>query len=145
MSTAILKLSENGELQRIHDKWLMRSACSSQGTQFEVDQLELTSFRGLFVICGLACFIALLIYFALTFRQFTKHYPSLSESSGRSLQSGSLKRFFSFVDEKEETVKARSKRKYAEGSSSRMEADDLSLDNYKSSRKNRDLSPDASK
>ncbi|KAD7479123.1 hypothetical protein E3N88_02259 [Mikania micrantha] len=30
MSTAILKLSENGELQRIHDKWLMRSACSSQ-------------------------------------------------------------------------------------------------------------------
>ncbi|GFY87745.1 glutamate receptor 3.6 [Actinidia rufa] len=30
MSTAILKLSEDGELQRIHDKWLMRSACSSQ-------------------------------------------------------------------------------------------------------------------
>lgn len=145
MSTAILKLSENGELQRIHDKWLMRSACSSQGKQFEVDQLELTSFRGLFLICGLVCFIALLIYFALTFRQFTKHYPSLSESSGRSLQSGSLKRFISFVDEKEETVKARSKRKCAEESSSRMEADDLSFDNYKCRRKDGDLSLDASK
>ncbi|MDG6100465.1 transporter substrate-binding domain-containing protein, partial [Alteromonas sp. ZYF713] len=64
MSTAILKLSENGELQRIHDKWLMRSACSSQNTKFEVDQLELKSFQGLFFICGLACFIALIIYIA---------------------------------------------------------------------------------
>ncbi|MCL7023811.1 hypothetical protein MKW94_000673, partial [Papaver nudicaule] len=27
MSTAILTLSENGDLQRIHDKWLSRSAC----------------------------------------------------------------------------------------------------------------------
>ncbi|KAL1370655.1 hypothetical protein AAHE18_01G076600 [Arachis hypogaea] len=26
VSTAILKLSENGDLQRIHDKWLTRSA-----------------------------------------------------------------------------------------------------------------------
>ena len=36
MSTAILKLSENGDLQRIHDKWLMRSACTAQGTTTEV-------------------------------------------------------------------------------------------------------------
>lgn len=138
MSTAILKLSENGDLQRIHDKWLMRSACSSQGTTFEVDQLELTSFQGLFVICGLACVLALIIYFALIVRQFTKHYPTSRESSGRSVGSGTLQTFFSFVDEKEETVKARSKRKYTEGSSSRGNEDDTSTDNYKSSR--RDLS-----
>ncbi|KAJ0098236.1 hypothetical protein Patl1_29290 [Pistacia atlantica] len=51
MSTAILHLSENGDLQRIHDKWLLKSACSSQGTKHEVDQLHLNSFWGLFVMC----------------------------------------------------------------------------------------------
>lgn len=131
MSTAILKLSENGELQRIHDKWLMRSACASQGMKFEVDQLPLTSFQGLFFICGLACFVALIIYFGLIGRQFTKHYPALSESTGRSIRSGPVQTFFSFVDEKEETIKARSKRKYTEGSSSRTETDDMSMDNSK--------------
>ncbi|XP_023767390.1 glutamate receptor 3.6 [Lactuca sativa] len=142
MSTAILKLSENGELQRIHDKWLLRSACSSQGTQFEVDKLELTSFKGLFLICGLACFLALLIYFVLTIRQFTKHYPTLAESTGRSVRSGSLQTFFSFVDKKEETIRTRSKRKYSEGSSSMMNGDDSSIDNYSNKR---DMSLNASK
>ncbi|KAK2657656.1 hypothetical protein Ddye_010708 [Dipteronia dyeriana] len=33
MSVAILQLSENGDLQRIHDKRLTRSACSSQGAK----------------------------------------------------------------------------------------------------------------
>ncbi|KAI3794341.1 hypothetical protein L1987_36971 [Smallanthus sonchifolius] len=134
MSTAILKLSENGELQRIHDKWLMRSACSSQGTQFEVDQLELASFQGLFLICGLVCFLALIIYIALTIHQFYQLYPTLSESSGRSVRSGPLQTFVSFVDEKEETIKARSKRKYSEGSSSRTDVENASIQNYKCSR-----------
>ncbi|KAI7738381.1 hypothetical protein M8C21_008444, partial [Ambrosia artemisiifolia] len=134
ISTAILKLSETGELQRIHDKWLMRSACSSQGTKFEVDQLELTSFRGLFIVCGLVCFLALLIYIALIVRQFYKHYPMLSESSGRSVRSGPLQTFVSFVDEKEETIKARSKRKYSEASSYRTDVDNASTQNYKCSR-----------
>ncbi|GAB4848373.1 hypothetical protein Ancab_003068 [Ancistrocladus abbreviatus] len=46
LSTAILKLSESGELQRIHDKWLMSSACSSQDSTLAVDRLELKSFWG---------------------------------------------------------------------------------------------------
>ncbi|KAK1410533.1 hypothetical protein QVD17_37070 [Tagetes erecta] len=133
MSTAILKLSETGELQRIHDKWLLRSACSSQGTQYEVDQLELTSFRGLFLICGLVCFLALIIYITLTVRQFYKLYPALTESTGRSVRSGPLQTFVSFVDEKEDLVKARSKRKYSEASSSRIDVDDASMRNYKCS------------
>ncbi|KAK9995513.1 hypothetical protein SO802_020199 [Lithocarpus litseifolius] len=61
MSTAILKLSENGDLQRIHDKLLMRSACTAQGTTIEVDQLQLKSFQGLFVLCGFACLLALYV------------------------------------------------------------------------------------
>ncbi|XP_071735342.1 glutamate receptor 3.6-like [Rutidosis leptorrhynchoides] len=140
LSTAILMLSENGELQRIHDKWLMRSACASQGSISEADQLELTSFQGLFLICGLVCFIALIIYFALIIRQFSKHYPALSESAGRSVQSGPIQTFITFVDEKEETIKARSKRKYTEGSSSRTETDDLSNDNYKCIKRDLSLS-----
>ncbi|PON82754.1 hypothetical protein TorRG33x02_215300 [Trema orientale] len=44
MSTAILKLSENGSLQRIHGKWLMRSACSSEGAKHDVDRLQMKSF-----------------------------------------------------------------------------------------------------
>ncbi|KAL8194071.1 hypothetical protein R6Q57_026313 [Mikania cordata] len=134
MSTAILKLSENGELQRIHDKWLMRSACSSQGTKYEVDQLELASFKGLFMICGSVCFLAFIIYIALTIREFYKHYPMLSESTGRSVRSGPLQTFVSFVDEKEETIRARSKRKYSEGSSSRTDVDNVSIQSYKCSR-----------
>ncbi|KAE8680966.1 hypothetical protein F3Y22_tig00111356pilonHSYRG00021 [Hibiscus syriacus] len=33
LSTAILRLSENGELQKIHDKWLINSECSIQINQ----------------------------------------------------------------------------------------------------------------
>lgn len=139
MSTAILELSENGELQRIHDKWLMRSACSSQATQFEVERLELSSFKGLFGICGLVCLLALIIYFARIIHKFTKHYPTDIESSGRSLQSGRLQTFISFVGEKEETITAHSKRKHFEGSSSKTNANDESIYSNKISR--RDLSP----
>ncbi|XP_023767391.1 glutamate receptor 3.6 [Lactuca sativa] len=142
MSTAILELSENGELQRIHDKWLMRSACSSQGTKFEVEQLELTSFKGLFIICGIVCLLALIIYFAQIIHQFIKHYPTLSESTGRSLQSGRLQTFISFVDERKETVTTHSKRKHFEGSSSGMNANDESIYSNKTSR--RDLSLNSS-
>ncbi|XP_031093554.1 glutamate receptor 3.6-like isoform X1 [Ipomoea triloba] len=134
MSTAILKLSENGELQRIHDKWLLRSACTSQNTKLEVDRLELKSFAGLFSICAVACFLALLVYFILLTRQFTRYYsdpeqPS-SSAGGGSSRSARLQTFLSFVDEKEETAKSRSiKRKQMEGDSARSIDDDDSYVN----------------
>lgn len=140
MSTAILKLSENGELQRIHDKWLIRSACSSQGAKFEVDRLELKSFKGLFIICGLACFLALFIYLLLIIRQYTKHKPDLPEPSGRSLRLRRLKTFISFVDGKEESVKSRSKKKLKQASSRTSNGDDLSVNGNKGTR--RDSSSD---
>ncbi|XP_059440447.1 glutamate receptor 3.6-like [Corylus avellana] len=64
MSTAILKLSETGDLQKLHDKWLTRSACNSKDVKQEVEQISLKSFKGLFLLCGLACFVAL-IFFSL--------------------------------------------------------------------------------
>ncbi|XP_065855573.1 glutamate receptor 3.6-like [Euphorbia lathyris] len=121
MSTAILKLSENGDLQRIHDKWLMRSACSSASTTLEVDQLALRSFSGLFAICGLTCLIALLLYFGKMFRLFSRHNSSDQvSSSGPSLTSSRLQTFMSFIDEKEES-KHRSKRRQLEMISRRGE------------------------
>ncbi|CAL5197393.1 unnamed protein product [Lathyrus oleraceus] len=114
LSTAILELAENGDLQRIHDKWLLSSACRSQGAKLEVDRLNLKSFWGLYLVCGLACFLALLIYLIQTLRQYKKHSPDELESTGQGPGSSRLRTFLSFVDEKEEIVKNRSKRRQME-------------------------------
>ncbi|PIN08295.1 Glutamate-gated kainate-type ion channel receptor subunit GluR5 [Handroanthus impetiginosus] len=63
LSTSILQLSENGELQRIHDKWLSREGCSGQTNPTDESRLSLKSFWGLFLICAVACLIALIIFF----------------------------------------------------------------------------------
>ncbi|CAI9758070.1 unnamed protein product [Fraxinus pennsylvanica] len=118
MSTAILRLSENGDLQRIHDKWLLGSACSLQGAKLEVDRLSLTIFEGLFLICGLACLLALVIYFIKMIRLFIR-LRSESESPGESSISQRLQTFLSFADEKEEEVKACSMRRQQEWASTR--------------------------
>ncbi|KAJ0753652.1 putative periplasmic binding protein-like I [Helianthus annuus] len=136
ISSTILKLSENGELQRIHDKWLTRSACSSQGAKTAVDRLELKSFKGLFFICGLACCIALFIYLGLTIHQYAKHKPDLLEPSTRSLKPGRLKTFISFVDEKHESVKARTQKRLEEARSrASLDGNDLSVNGSRSSRR----------
>ncbi|KAK7816297.1 glutamate receptor 3.6 [Quercus suber] len=77
---------------RIHDKWLTSSACSSEGAKQDVDRLPLKSFWGLFLLCGSACFLALLLYLIKMAREYMRH------SDG----SSSKKSFFSFVKEKEE-------------------------------------------
>lgn len=108
MSTAILALSENGDLQRIHDKWLTRSACSSQNDELDADRLHLSSFWGLFLICGVACFLALLVYFILMLRKFMRHVPPTAPESaahGSSRSSRSFHTFLSFVDDREEDTK----------------------------------------
>ncbi|KAH7669334.1 glutamate receptor ionotropic plant protein [Dioscorea alata] len=112
MSTAILALSENGDLQKIHDKWLTRGACSSTTDELDSNRLNLSSFWGLFLICGIACFIALLVYLVQMVRQFIRHSvgEEISSSERGSTRSGrSLHRFLSFVDDREEDVKNRSR------------------------------------
>ncbi|KAG6701748.1 hypothetical protein I3842_07G001600 [Carya illinoinensis] len=81
MSTAILTLSENGGLQRLHDKWLTRSACSSEGTKQGVDRLQLQSFWD--------------SSYSMI-REYTRHSGQISPQSGR------LRSFLSFVKEKED-------------------------------------------
>ncbi|KAH9608496.1 hypothetical protein KSS87_019958 [Heliosperma pusillum] len=119
-STAILTLSENGDLQRTSDKWLQKSACSSQDTQLAVDKLQLKSFWGLYLIIGIACLLALIVYFGLILKQFTRHYSTEDvEPNGLATQSSRLQTFLSFVDEKEEEIKRRFKKRQIEGGSTR--------------------------
>lgn len=126
LSTAILRLSENGDLQRIHDKWLMKSACTSQASKFEVDRLQLNSFWGLFLICGLACLLALSIYLFQMVRQYSEHYSEELGSSEQTSRSASLHRFLSFADEKEEAFRSRSKRKQMQEASVRSINEEIS-------------------
>ncbi|KAK0605580.1 hypothetical protein LWI29_028366 [Acer saccharum] len=132
MSTAILQLSENGDLQRIHDKWLTRRACSSQGAKQEIDMLQLKSFWGLFAMCGFSCLLAFLVFLMQIIRQFSRHYPDLEEelgepSSRSSLQTARLQTFISFVGEKEEVIKSRSKKRKMEKASIRSTEEDQSV------------------
>ncbi|GLT58841.1 hypothetical protein SLA2020_317020 [Shorea laevis] len=124
MSTAILALAENGDLQRIHDKWLQQSSCSSDSTEIESDRLHLSSFWGLFLICGIACFIALLIYFLQIFQLLGKVPPPESASPEPSThRTGRLQRLLSLMDEKEDPSKSHGKKRKVERSLS----DDIEL------------------
>ncbi|KAH0900747.1 hypothetical protein HID58_040250 [Brassica napus] len=119
MSTAILGLSETGKLQKIHDKWLSKSNCSNlNGSQSDDDpeQLKLRSFWGLFLLCGIACFIALFIYFFMIVRDFCNHHKKPEEEeatvpSPEGSRSKTLQTFLAYFDEKEAESNRRLKRK----------------------------------
>lgn len=101
MSTAILTLSEGGQLQKIHDMWLSTDTCTSNGSEADSSQLSLNSFWGLFLITGLASIASLLVYMIRLLRQFSqRNLPS--QPPARTLSSRSaifLKSFASYVDE----------------------------------------------
>ncbi|XP_059318124.1 glutamate receptor 3.4-like isoform X2 [Lycium ferocissimum] len=121
LSTAILQLSENGELQRIHDKWLPTNGCSSQNNQVDDTRLSLKSFWGLYVICGGACAVALIVFFCRVYFQFLRYAPEIEEpeisepesarSSRRTFGSRSFKDLIGFVDKREAEIKEILKRK----------------------------------
>ncbi|KAK6160845.1 hypothetical protein DH2020_004226 [Rehmannia glutinosa] len=117
LSTAILTLSENGDLQRIHDKWLTTSACSSDNTELESDRLHLKSFWGLYLLCGIACFVALMIYFLQIVHRFRQTAPDayVSERTGGS-RSKRLQTLLSLIDEKEDQSRGERKRRKLEKS-----------------------------
>lgn len=123
MSTAILKLSENGGLQRIHDKWLTRSSCRSEEEKQGMDRLDLQSFWGLFLITGIACFVSLLCYIIQMAYSYQKHYSKNNNNNVQfSSRSARLRSFLSFVNEKEEEDKCSENRIKKEKSSSRRVA-----------------------
>ncbi|MCH85170.1 glutamate receptor 3.2 [Trifolium medium] len=75
---------------------MTRSSCSLDNTEIESDRLQLKSFWGLFIICGMACFIALVIHFLQIMLKLRHSAPSESGSNV-----GPIRRFLSLVDEKE--------------------------------------------
>ncbi|XAR55392.1 hypothetical protein NMG60_11035453 [Bertholletia excelsa] len=119
LSTAILQLSENGELQRIHDKWLSIQACSSQDSQADSSRLSLGSFWGLFLICGIACFLALSIFFCRVCGQYRRYAPEADEviedpeptRPRCAFRSPSVKDLIDFVDKREAEIKDMLRRK----------------------------------
>ena len=121
LSTAILQLSENGDLQRIHDKWLSRKGCSAQVNQVDDNRLSLKSFWGLFLICGIACFVSLVYFFYRVCVQYRRYNPDgevqdieepeSSRSSRRTNRTPSFKDLIVFVDKKEAEIKEKIRRK----------------------------------
>ncbi|KAJ7981301.1 Glutamate receptor [Quillaja saponaria] len=120
MSTAILQLSENGDLQKIHDKWLTHKECTMQVNEVDSNRLSLNSFWGLFLICGIACLIALIVFFCRVLCQYIKFNPEAEEaqvdmeparSSRRTSRTPSFKDLIGFVDKKEEDIKEILRRK----------------------------------
>jgi ionotropic glutamate receptor/U3 small nucleolar RNA-associated protein 19 len=110
LSTAILTLSENGDLQRIHDKWLSTGPSSESATDdLQSSRLEVQSFSALFLICGVACVAALSIHACLLVRQYSRHVASESEQAAadgaaisRSGRRSSIRAFLSFADHREQ-------------------------------------------
>ncbi|XP_073279779.1 glutamate receptor 3.4-like isoform X2 [Primulina huaijiensis] len=111
LSTAVLQLSESGELQRIHDKWLSQAECLRQTSAVDDNRLSLKSFWGLFLICGIACFIALAIFFWRVCVQYVRYNTEeeqqnvdQSEASCSGWRS-SFRDLMGFVDKKEVEIK----------------------------------------
>jgi len=111
MSTAILQLSETGDLQRIHDKWMTRSSCSLDNTEIDSDRLQLKSFWGLFIICGIACFVALLLHFLQIMFQLRKSPPPEPAASTACSISGRFQRFLSLIDEKKDPSRSKGRKR----------------------------------
>ncbi|CAI9755805.1 unnamed protein product [Fraxinus pennsylvanica] len=130
LSTAILSLSENGDLQRIHDKWLTKSTCSSDNTEIESDRLELKSFWGLYLLCGTACIIALVIYFVQIVRKYRQWVTSESISDEQGTpHSRRLRTLLSLMDEKQDHSSRDAKRRKIDQSLSEYdEENDLGRD-----------------
>ncbi|MED6119246.1 hypothetical protein PIB30_009892 [Stylosanthes scabra] len=106
LSTAILQLSETGDLQRIHDKWMTISSCSLDHSEIDSDRLQLKSFWGLFLLCGMACFLALVIHFVQIMVRMRHAPPPPEAASNSSSISGRFQRFLSLIDEKEESPRS---------------------------------------
>lgn len=112
MSTAILKLSENGMLQKLHDKWFCKEGCpESERRHSESHRLHLISFWGLYLLCGTITLTALILFLLRMVRQFVRYkQPQNPNSPSSSIASRTrcsqvIFSFFDFIDEKEEAIK----------------------------------------
>ena len=100
MSTAIIKLSENGDLKRIQDLWLTSGNCAASSDNMEISQLNLSSFWGLFLVTGTASALSLVIYLSRLLLQFSRLPSDAPESTNPGSRGKRfIKSFASYVDE----------------------------------------------
>ncbi|WVZ01413.1 hypothetical protein V8G54_027482 [Vigna mungo] len=113
MSTAILRLSENGDLHRLQERWFCKMGCPEERTSnSKPDQLHLISFWGLYLSCGVVSLAALVLFLLRMIRQYARFKKKQRDiaSSSSEQPSGShcsqvVVNFFNFIDEKEEAIK----------------------------------------
>lgn len=113
ISTAILKLSETGKLQKIYTKWFCKMGCPDEERPGSYpNQLKLISFWGLYLLCGaftlgaLVIFLLRMVYLFVRYkRQQVNHSDVLATVSSNSQCSQVIFNFFEFMDEKEEAIK----------------------------------------
>lgn len=112
MSTAILKLSEHGDLHKIHEKWFCKMGCPEERTSnSKPDQLHLVSFWGLYLSCAVVSLAALVVFLLRIIRQYARFkqrqrdLASSSSEESRIHCSQVVVNFFNFIDEKEEAIK----------------------------------------
>lgn len=137
MSTAILRLSEEGKLEKIRKKWLTYNhECSMQISDTEDYQISVQSFWGLFLICGIVWLLALTIFCWKVFWQCQRLRREESgegraseeagpSRSGRSLRAASFKDLIKVVDKRETEIKEMLKQK----SSKKLKASQSSAEN----------------
>nr|XP_043612338.1 glutamate receptor 3.1-like [Erigeron canadensis] len=112
ISTAILKLAENGELQKIYDHWLNKTACGPQSISVASGQLNIGTFWGLIPMFGLVCSVALFAHLCLTLYKFRRHHPEVKKPLQKwHCWKQYLQTFLMFVDEKQEVSTNKFKRK----------------------------------
>lgn len=111
MSTAILNLSENGELEKIRKDWFCKLGCPEERSrrEFDPNQLNLSSFWGLYLLCAVVTGSAFLVFLIRAVRQFVRYKKRQSDLSSPEIDSVQCSQvvysFFDFIDEKEEAIK----------------------------------------
>ncbi|KAG0499443.1 hypothetical protein HPP92_004134 [Vanilla planifolia] len=106
ISRAILQLSENGDLQRIHMKWFCQGTCTSHSASIsEPNQLHLNSFWGLFLVCGIVTIAALLLFLLRAIRQFIRYNKNKRDEASMTSIAKTFYSFIDFIDAKEEAAK----------------------------------------
>ncbi|KAI5055045.1 hypothetical protein GOP47_0030190 [Adiantum capillus-veneris] len=103
MSEAILRMSENGELQKIHNLWFNSQDDKVNDPDVNSSQLDIKPFSGLFMISGLVSAFCLLVYTIRLLKEFINSTAwsgsSISASSSLSRSTQFFKSFAVFINE----------------------------------------------
>ncbi|XWS18473.1 hypothetical protein CRYUN_Cryun32bG0046400 [Craigia yunnanensis] len=74
VSKAILKLSEDGTLKSLEEKWFAPSPeCSANVTDSRTDSLNIHSFWGLYLISGATSTFCLLLFLTRSLKKYCRH------------------------------------------------------------------------